>query len=63
MSVYTQKLILEAAMTAASAFKPKYIAQKTDLAYNIVSPQLDRLVRKKYLSKARTPGHLRFLKN
>ena len=58
-----QKLILEAAMTATSAFKPMYIVQKTGLTYNIVSPQLDRLVTKKYLLKTRTPGHLRFLKN
>jgi len=44
-----QKLILEAAMTAPGAFKPKYIGEKTGLAYNIVSPQLDRLVAKKML--------------
>jgi len=46
-----QRLILEAAMTAPGAFTPTYIVEKTGLAYNIVSPQLYRLVAKKYLSK------------
>jgi hypothetical protein len=46
-----QKLILEAAMTAPSAFKPKYIVEKSGLAYKLVSPQLERLVDKQYLSK------------
>ena len=46
-----QKLILEAAMTTPGAFKPKYIVEKTGLAYNIVSAQLERLVAKKILVK------------
>jgi len=44
-----QKPILESAMTAPGAFRPKYIVEKTGLGYNIVSPQLDRLVAKKIL--------------
>ena len=48
-----QKLIVEAAMTAPGAFKPKFIAEKTGLAYNIVSAQLERLVAKKILVKAK----------
>jgi len=46
-----QKLIVEAAMAAPGAFKPKFIAEKTGLAYNIVSAQLERLVAKKILVK------------
>jgi predicted transcriptional regulator len=44
-----QKLIVEAAMTAPGAFKPKFIGEKTGLAYNIVSPQIERLVAEKIL--------------
>ena len=46
-----QKVILEAAMTASGAFKPKYIGEKTELGYNIVRSQLDRLVAKEILVK------------
>jgi len=54
MSVYgQQKLIPEAAMTTPGAFKPKYIVEKTGLAYNIVSAQLERLVAKRILVKAK----------
>ena len=57
-----QKVILQAAMTAPGAFKPKYIVEKTGLAYNTVGTQLDRLVQKIYLLKTNRLGPTRFLK-
>ena len=46
-----QKVILEAAMTAPGAFRPKYMAEKAGLAYDIICSQLGRLVAKKILVK------------
>jgi predicted RNA-binding Zn-ribbon protein involved in translation (DUF1610 family) len=46
-----QKPILEAAITAQGAFKPKYIMEKVGLTYNTVFTQLERLVAKKILIK------------
>jgi len=48
-----QKPILEAAMTAPGAFKPKYIVEETGMGYNIVSPQLERLAAKTIFVKAK----------
>ena len=52
-----QEQILEVAITASFPLKPKYIIERTGLAYGPVVAQLDRLVQKLYLLNTKRTNH------